>query len=248
MGFTFSWWWFERKTIRGFPAAFWRPAGIREMPFSRSNSRRRDMGLPWHKARDYLASGWRRTTSLCQKNNCKRKAHAHPFLGNSRDRTLCWLPRDSTLDSPFFLWRSDKSTPSENAVKSQKTRKPLSLIHMDNASVHTARAAQEKLNVSRFKRTRHPPYGPDIAPSDFFFSVVWKSSLNEKNIMGKMNYRKSWMKFWHVFLLKWSKRSLSTGWIDSNAWLMEMVTTFPKISQMNLWTELSNGKHVRIEL
>jgi hypothetical protein len=42
---------------------------------------------------------------------------------------------------------------------------------MDNARVHMARATQEKLDVSRFKRTLQPPYGPDIAPSDFFFSV-----------------------------------------------------------------------------
>jgi hypothetical protein len=30
---------------------------------------------------------------------------------------------------------------------------------------------QEKLDVSRFKRTQQPLYSPDIAPSDFFFSV-----------------------------------------------------------------------------
>jgi hypothetical protein len=33
----------------------------------------------------------------------------------------------------------------------------------------------------------------------------------------------------------------------SNVWLMEMVTTLPKISQVNFWTELNNGKHVKIE-
>jgi hypothetical protein len=47
----------------------------------------------------------------------------------------------------------------------------LTLIHMDNARVHTARATQEKLDVSRFKRTPQPPHHPDIALSDFFFSV-----------------------------------------------------------------------------
>jgi hypothetical protein len=62
-----------------------------------------------------------------------------------------------------------------------KPRKPLALIHMDNARVHTARAAQEKLNVSRFKHMPQPPYSPDIAPSDFFFSVGWKPSLKGEN-------------------------------------------------------------------
>jgi hypothetical protein len=103
------------------------------------------------------------------------------------------------------------------------------------------------LDVSRFKRTPEPPYSPDIAPSDFFFSAGWKPNLNGENIMGKMNYMKQWVKFWQVSHFKWSKQSLSTGWINSNAWLMEMVTTVPKISQVNFWTELHNGKHVKIE-
>jgi hypothetical protein len=54
---------------------------------------------------------------------------------------------------------------------SKKTRKPLILIHMDNARVHTARATQEKLDVSRFKRTLQPPINPDIPSKDFFFSA-----------------------------------------------------------------------------
>jgi hypothetical protein len=52
------------------------------------------------------------------------------------------------------------------------------------------------------------------------------------------------MTFWQV---SQSRRYLSTVWIDSKAWLMEMVTTFPKTSQVNFWTELNNGKHVKIE-
>jgi transposase len=53
----------------------------------------------------------------------------------------------------------------------KNARKPLTLIHMDNARVHTAREPQDKLDVSRFRRTPQPPYSEDIAPFDFFFSV-----------------------------------------------------------------------------
>jgi hypothetical protein len=58
---------------------------------------------------------------------------------------------------------------------------------------------------------------------------------------------KHWMKFWQVSQSKRPERSLSTGWIGCNAWLIEKVTRFPKISQVHFWTELNNGKHVRIE-
>jgi hypothetical protein len=54
---------------------------------------------------------------------------------------------------------------------SKKHRKTLTLIHLDNGRVHTAKTTQEKFDVSRFKRTPQPPHRPDIAPSDFFFSV-----------------------------------------------------------------------------
>jgi hypothetical protein len=85
----------------------------------------------------------------------------------------CWLPKDSTLESSFLYEDvlNVLSTRSENAAKFQKTRKPLTLTHMDNARVHAARATQEKLNVSRFKRMQQPPYSPDIASSDFLFSL-----------------------------------------------------------------------------
>jgi hypothetical protein len=78
----------------------------------------------------------------------------------------CWFPKESTLDSPFF--REEVLTPlaQKRQQNSKKTRKPL--IHMDNARLHTARATQEKLDVSRFNRTPQPT---DIAPSDVFFSL-----------------------------------------------------------------------------
>jgi histone-lysine N-methyltransferase SETMAR len=79
------------------------------------------------------------------------------------------IPKESTVDSPFFCEEalSASSARSENAAKFRKIRKPLTLIHMDNAKVHTATATQGKLDVSGFKRTPQPPYSPDIAPSDF---------------------------------------------------------------------------------
>jgi hypothetical protein len=149
----------------------------------------------------------------------------------------------------ILLWRSAKCLVHSLRRCSEipKARKPLTLTHMDNARVYTARATQEKLDVSRAKCTSQPPDSEEIAPSDFFFSVGWKPSVNGENIMGKMNYMKSWMKFWQLSQARWSKGFLSTGWIDSNAWLMEMVHAFLNASQMNFWTELNNGKHARIE-
>jgi hypothetical protein len=72
---------------------------------------------------------------------------------------------------------------------------------------------------SNARRSHH---SPDIAPFDVFFSVGWRLSLNGGNIIGKMNYMNQWMKFWQASQSQWLTQSLSTGWIDSNAWLTEM--------------------------
>jgi hypothetical protein len=94
------------------------------------------------------------------------------FWGIHGTAYYCWLPKDSILDSPFFYEEvlSVESIRSENAAKFRKTHKPLTLIHMDNARVHTAMATQEKLDISRFKCMPQPPYSPNIAPSDFSLS------------------------------------------------------------------------------
>jgi hypothetical protein len=83
----------------------------------------------------------------------------------------CWLPENSTLDLPIFC--EEVFTPLAHKMQpnSKKARTPLTLIHMDNARVHMAREAQEKLDVSRFKRTPQPPESSEIALSDFFFSI-----------------------------------------------------------------------------
>jgi hypothetical protein len=53
----------------------------------------------------------------------------------------------------------------------KQTRKPFTLIQMDNARVHTTTVTQEKLDVSRFKRIRQSPSNQEIALFDFFFLV-----------------------------------------------------------------------------
>jgi hypothetical protein len=56
---------------------------------------------------------------------------------------------------------------------------------MDNSRIHTARAAQEKLDVSRFKGTPQPPYGLDIAPSDFCLFCWLKIQLERSEYNGE---------------------------------------------------------------
>jgi hypothetical protein len=83
------------------------------------------MGLPWREASDDLASGWRRMTSPCQKNNYKRKVHAYRFLENSLDGTLLLAPKREHIKFTILFWKSTQSTCLENAAKFQKDSQTL---------------------------------------------------------------------------------------------------------------------------
>lgn len=51
------------------------------------------------------------------------------------------------------------------------------LFHHDNAPAHTSRLCQSSLREFRWQILHHPPYSPDLAPSDFFLFPKLKSDL-----------------------------------------------------------------------
>ncbi|KAA6357398.1 MAG: hypothetical protein EZS28_047076 [Streblomastix strix] len=50
-------------------------------------------------------------------------------------------------------------------------------IHYDNASIDRAQRIQQFVHNSTFTRLFHPPYSPDIAPSDYYLFDRLKSQL-----------------------------------------------------------------------
>ncbi len=51
------------------------------------------------------------------------------------------------------------------------------LLHMDNAPAHTADPTRRFLERNKVQRIPHPPYSPDLAPSDFWFFGHVKQAL-----------------------------------------------------------------------
>jgi transposase len=41
------------------------------------------------------------------------------------------------------------------------------IVHADNGGPHVAKCVTEYMDHNSMKRTPHPPYSPDLAPSDF---------------------------------------------------------------------------------
>ena len=54
------------------------------------------------------------------------------------------------------------------------------LFQQDNAPVHKSMKTMVKLNDLRFELLPHPPYSPDLAPSDFYLFADLKKMLQGK--------------------------------------------------------------------
>jgi histone-lysine N-methyltransferase SETMAR len=57
---------------------------------------------------------------------------------------------------PLSQWRSIEAASNERKL----------LVHADNARPHTAKLSTQWFNENRMKSVTHPPYSPDLAPSD----------------------------------------------------------------------------------
>jgi len=77
-----------------------------------------------------------------------------------------YLPQKTTMTGPYYC---EMLTNLHQAVKEKQrgmlTRDPL-LLH-DNAAAHMSRVAQAIVKDIGFEQLSHPPYSPDLAPSDF---------------------------------------------------------------------------------
>jgi histone-lysine N-methyltransferase SETMAR len=53
------------------------------------------------------------------------------------------------------------------------------IVHAGNAGPHDAKCVTEYMNYNSLKRAPHPPYSPDLAPSDFYQFGCVKHQLRE---------------------------------------------------------------------
>jgi hypothetical protein len=66
-------------------------------------------------------------------------------------------------------------------ITSQSRLKTLNniLIHLDNARAQNSSLRQDCLEATKVKRLSHPPYNPNLAPSDFFLVGYIKGKLDD---------------------------------------------------------------------
>ncbi|GFR85867.1 histone-lysine N-methyltransferase SETMAR [Elysia marginata] len=84
-----------------------------------------------------------------------------------------FLEQGNTVNSTKYVNTLDKLKARLRRVRSEK----VSIIHHDNARPHTSLETRTALDRLGLRTLLHPPYRPDLAPSDFFFFPKLKDYL-----------------------------------------------------------------------
>jgi histone-lysine N-methyltransferase SETMAR len=109
-------------------------------------------------------------------HNSIEKIHAHDRLESARVPFDQGSRKGRKFNTGYYIaeilellsrWRSIEATGNERKL----------LVHVDNARPHAAKLSTQYFNENLMKSALHPPYSPDLAPSDFYLFGYAKRCL-----------------------------------------------------------------------
>ena len=129
---------------------------------------------------------WRHSGSPHAKKLRVQKS-AGKFLASTfwdQDRILLtdYLPNGQTINAEYY---SSLLVQMKDILKEKrrgKVTKGVLFLH-DNASAHRTLATQKKLAYLGFQCLDHPPYSPDLAPSDYHLFRGLKKQLKGRHFL-----------------------------------------------------------------
>jgi [histone H3]-lysine36 N-dimethyltransferase SETMAR len=98
------------------------------------------------------------------------------------------LPQGQTITAEIYCQQLDRVA---EALTEKRPHRQQHLYLHDNARPHTARLTQRKLGQLGWTVLKHPPYSPDLAPTDYKAFRSLQNWLNGKNFATEEELRKS---------------------------------------------------------
>lgn len=90
---------------------------------------------------------------------------------------VCALPEGVTWTAQYFIEHVLIPLMNTECYKQCRKQRRKFTLHMDNARVHTAAIVQRFIEENGFVCAPHPPYSPDLAPSDFYLFGALKERI-----------------------------------------------------------------------
>ena len=90
------------------------------------------------------------------------------------------LPRNRTIDSNVYCRQLSKLNEEIKKKRPELANRKGMMFHHDNARPHTSLITRQKLIERNWELMPHPPYSPDLAPSDYHLFRSLQNHLNGK--------------------------------------------------------------------
>lgn len=135
------------------------------------------------KNRSWRGSGDEPTFATRQSNMTTRKHMITVFWDSKGVLLMNVLPANTSFNSDYYCNLLDEL---KLAIQAQRRRlidggfHNIHFLH-DNARPHKSNQSTQKLHDLGFTILPHPPYSPDISPSDYYLFSPLKSALNGRN-------------------------------------------------------------------
>jgi len=91
------------------------------------------------------------------------------------------LPPDKMIDSNLYCQQLERLRQAIERKRPELINREGVVFHHDNARPHTSLTTHQKLRGLGWV-LMHPPYSPDLPPSDYLFQSL-QNSLNDVNLM-----------------------------------------------------------------
>ena len=78
------------------------------------------------------------------------------------------LPRNQTINSDVYCCKLNKLNAAVKKKRPELVNRKGVIFYHDKATPHTSLATHQKLLRLGWKVILHPPYSPDLAPSDYY--------------------------------------------------------------------------------
>jgi hypothetical protein len=108
------------------------------------------------------------------------------------------LPKWSKFNAQYYTNNILVAIPDWRRL-SGRTQQSKLWLDADNAPPHTATVSTDYITRDEMKRPPHPPYSPDLAPSDFFLFGYVKRKLRGYRGRVSWSFLSSSASFWQKF-------------------------------------------------
>ena len=121
------------------------------------------------------------TSSIIKSWYSSKEGFVISLVGLQRNCLFWTFTTQSNNQFCLYIEQLRKLNNAVEEKRAELTNRKGFLFHHDNARLHTSLVTRQKLLELDWDVLPHPPYSPDLAPSDYFLFRSLQNSLNAKN-------------------------------------------------------------------